>query len=109
MWPRAFRKVSINYNVQVSAPGTSAETLALSVLANFGVSEVPAEPFLGYESAALAWTLYQLGSPMAPMALALAETDEAAYLVLLAAPGEELDALVESVFFPAVDTLAPVE
>jgi D-alanyl-D-alanine carboxypeptidase len=61
-----------------------------------------------YESAALAWTLYQLESPMAPMGLALAETDAAAYLVLLAAPGEELDALVETVFFPAVEALTPV-
>ena len=95
--------------LQLSAPGTDAETLALSVLANFGVSELPAEPFLSYEPAALAWTLFQLESPMAPMALALAEMDDAAYLVLLAAPGEELDALAESVFFPAVDALAPVE
>ena len=46
---------------------------------------------------------------MAPLALALAETDDAAYLVLLAAPGEEMDALVETVFFPAVDALTPVE
>jgi hypothetical protein len=45
---------------QLSAPGESAESLALSVLANFGVSELPAEPMDSYESAALAWTLYQL-------------------------------------------------
>jgi hypothetical protein len=95
--------------LQSSAPSTSAESLALSVLANFGVSELPAEPMGSYESAALAWTLYQLESPMAPMGLALAESDGAAYLVLLAAPGEELDALIESVFFPAVDALAPIE
>jgi hypothetical protein len=62
-----------------------------------------------YESAALTWTLYQLESPMAPMGLALAETDSAAYLVLLAAPGEEMDALAETLFFPAVDALTPVE
>jgi imidazolonepropionase-like amidohydrolase len=95
--------------VQLSAPGESAESLALSVLANFGVSELPAEPMDSYESAALAWTLYQLESPMAPMALALAETDSAAYLVLIAAPGEEMDALAETLFFPAVDALTPIE
>jgi hypothetical protein len=95
--------------LQLSAPGTDAETLALSVLANFGVSELPAEPFFSYESAALAWTLYQLESPMAPMALALAETDDAAYLVLLAAPGDEIDTLAETIFFPAVDALTPIE
>ncbi|KPK01989.1 MAG: hypothetical protein AMJ56_21415 [Anaerolineae bacterium SG8_19] len=89
--------------LQLSAPGTSAEELALSVLANFGVSELPAKPFLSYES------VYQLESPMAPMALALAETENAAYLVLMAAPGEEMDALAETLFFPAVDALTPLE
>jgi len=95
--------------VQLSAPGESAESLALSVLANFGVSELPAEPMDSYESAALGWSLYQLESPMAPMALALAETENAAYLVLMAAPGEEMDALAETLFFPAVDVLTPIE
>lgn len=95
--------------VQLSAPGQSAESLALSVLGNFGVTELPAEPMDSYESAALAWTLYQLESPMAPMGLALAETDSVAYLVLMAAPGEEMDALTETLFFPAVDALSPIE
>jgi hypothetical protein len=95
--------------VQRSAPGESAEALALSVLGNLGVTELPAKPMDSYESASLAWNLYQLESPMAPMALALAETANSAYLVLLAASGEELDALVETVFFPAVDALAPIE
>lgn len=95
--------------LQLSAPGTSGEELALSVLARFGVSEIPAEPFLAYESAALAWSLYQLESPMAPMALGLAETDSAAYLVLMAAPGEEMDTLAETLFFPAVDALTPMD
>ena len=95
--------------LQLSAPGTSAEELALSALANFGVLELPAEPMDSYQSVTLAWTLYQLNSPMAPMGLALAETDSAAYLVLLAAPGEEMDALAETVLFPAVDALTPVE
>jgi imidazolonepropionase-like amidohydrolase len=94
---------------QLSASDASSEGLALSVLANFGVTELPTEPFLTYESAVLAWTLYQLESPMAPMALALAETDDAAYVVILAAPGEEIDAMVESAFFPAVDAFTPIE
>jgi cytosine/adenosine deaminase-related metal-dependent hydrolase len=94
---------------QMSAPGMNSVELALSILANFGVTEIPAEPFLTYESAALDWTLYQLQSPMAPMALALADNDSAGYMVLLAAPGEEIDALIETVFFPAVDALSPLE
>jgi imidazolonepropionase-like amidohydrolase len=95
--------------LQLAAPETSSEELALSVLARFGVTELPAQPFLSHESAALAWTLYQLESPMAPMALALADADGVGYVVLLAAPGEEMDALAETAFFPAVDALTPVD
>jgi hypothetical protein len=43
------------------------------------------------------------------MALALADSDRGGYMVLLAAPGEEIDVLIDSVFFPAVDALAPLE
>jgi hypothetical protein len=46
---------------------------------------------------------------MIHVALALTDTDSAAYTVLLAAPGEEMDAPAETVFFPAVDALAPME
>jgi len=95
--------------LQLAAPGANAEELALSALVNFGVAELPAEPFRTFESAALAWTLYQLESPIAPMALALAETDSAAYVVLLVAPGEELNKLAETAFFPAVNALTPIE
>lgn len=95
--------------LQMAAQDTEAESLASSVLGRFGVSELPAEPFGSYESATMVWTLYQLESPMAPMGLALAETEEAAYLILLAAPGEELETLIETAFFPAVDSLTPIE
>jgi hypothetical protein len=93
--------------LQLAAPGARSDELALSVLGRFGVTELPAEPFLTLESAALAWRLYQLASPMAPMALALAEADSAAYMVLLVAPGEEIDTLVETAFLPAVNALTP--
>lgn len=95
--------------LQMAAPGTSSEELALSVLARFGVTALPAEPFTNFESAALAWTLYQLESPMAPMALAIADTGSAGYMVLLAAPGEEIDGLIETVFFPAVSAMTPAQ
>ena len=94
---------------QMSASGTSSAELALSVLANFGVTELPAQPFGNYELGSLAWTLYQLESQMAPMALGLADKDGTGFVVLLAAPGEEMDTLAESAFFPAVDALTPLE
>jgi Amidohydrolase family len=95
--------------LQMSAVDTSSEELAIAVLARFGITELPAQPFTSYESAALSWTFYQLESPLAPMALALADKDGTGYIVLLAAPGEEIDALVDTVFFPAVDALMPAE
>lgn len=93
--------------VQLAAPGESAESLALAALGNFGVSELPAEPKDSYESESLGWTLYQLESPAAPLALALADTDTAGFVVLMAAPGEEMDALVATLFFPAINALTP--
>ena len=95
--------------VQLAAPGESAEALSRSVLANFGVSALSAVPIDSYESAALAWEIYLLESEMANLALALAETDETAYLVLLAASPDQIDALAETVFLPAVDALTPLE
>jgi len=95
--------------LQMSAPGKPSEELALSVLGRFGVTELPSTPFGSYESASLAWSLYQLESQMAPMALALADQDGTGYMVLLATPGEEMDALAKTAFFPAVDALTPVK
>lgn len=93
---------------QMSDSGKTSQELALSVLGRFGVNELPSEPFGNHVSAALSWTLYQLESPMAPMALGLADLDGTGYMVLLAAPGEEMDALAKSVFFPAINALAPI-
>ena len=95
--------------LQMSTPGKASEELALSVLGRFGVTELPTRPFGNYESAAFAWTLYQLESPMAPMALALTDRDGTGYMVLLAASNEEMDALAKTAFFPAVDALVPVQ
>ena len=93
---------------QLATPSAEAEGLLGSLLADFGVAELP-EPIDNYQSAALSWNLYMLESEMAPLALALAETDEAAYLILLAAPADQIDALAETVFLPAVDALTPLE
>lgn len=95
--------------MQMSAAGKSSEELALTVLGRFGVMELPSKPFGNYESTALAWTFYQLESPMAPMALALANLDGTGYMVLLAAQGGEMDVLTETAFFPAINALAPLK
>jgi hypothetical protein len=94
--------------LQLSALGVSAKEFVMTALADFGVAELPA-PMVSYESATLAWDLYKLESQMAPLAPALAEIDGAAYLVLLSASDDKIDTLAETVFFPAVDALAPVE
>ncbi|MCP4363484.1 MAG: amidohydrolase family protein [Chloroflexi bacterium] len=94
--------------VQLAAPDTSAAELATAVLANFGVTELP-EPFDSYISTTLNWSLYQIVGQTAPIALALAETETAVYLVMATAPAEQIDALVEAVFLPALDALVPVD
>lgn len=94
---------------QMSAPDTNSEQLALSVLNNFSVMEMPNEPFGNYESATFTWTLYQVESQIAPIALALADKEGTGYLVLLVAKGQELDSLVETAFIPAVNALSPIK
>ena len=94
---------------QMAAPGEDAESIALAVLANFGLTELPATPMDSYESAALTWEIYLLESERATLGLALAETDQVAYLVLLAAAPDEIDTLAETLFFPVVDALMPAE
>ena len=94
---------------QLTAPGEDAESLALSVLTNFALTELPATPMDGYESATLTWEIYLLESEPVNLGLALAETDQAAYLVLLAAFPDEIETLAETLFFPVVDALEPIE
>ncbi len=107
-YARSNPKVDPTLLFQLAAPSAEAEGLLGSLLADFGVAELP-EPIDDYQSAALSWNLYMLKSQMAPLALALAETDEVAYIVLLAAPPDQMDALAEAVFLPAVDALTPIE
>jgi imidazolonepropionase-like amidohydrolase len=57
VYARSNPEVDPTLLLQMSAPGMSAESFGLAVLADFGVTELP-EPMDSYESAALAWTLY---------------------------------------------------
>lgn len=92
--------------VQRSAPMESADELITGTLGEFGVEGLPAEPMDRIEMGELSWTLYMLQG-RSTLATAVAETETTTYLVLLSAAPAEVDALVESVFFPALGALAP--
>jgi CubicO group peptidase (beta-lactamase class C family) len=96
--------------VQQAAPGTTAEQIADLLKTQLGFEELPA-PGDSLETDAFVWDLYQIeievpgvGSVM--IALALAETEQGVYLVLLQASPDEYETLHEAVFVPAVKALA---
>jgi hypothetical protein len=77
-------------------------------LGEFGVESLPAEPMDSFESDSLSWTIYMVQGESI-LAIAIAETDTMTYLVVLSSAPSEADALVESVFFPALASLTPAE
>lgn len=96
--------------VQQAAPGMTAEQIVSLLTTQLGIEELP-ESSDSLETDAFTWNLYQIeveapgiGSVM--VALALAETEEGIYLVLLQASPDEYETLHETVFVPVVESLA---
>lgn len=94
-----------------AAPGLSAEQLGGALLPNLSLTELP-EPVERIETDALAWDIYRievsaLGQTIV-VDLALAESDNTAYLVVLQAPGSDYETLHEQVFLPVVEAYAPL-
>lgn len=94
--------------VQQAAPNESADEMISGTLGQFGVESLPAEPMDSFESGSLSWTIY-MEQGQSILAMAVAETDTTTYFVLLSSAPSEADALVESVFFPALASLTPAE
>lgn len=92
--------------VQRAAPNDAAEDLIAGTLGEFGVDTLPANPMDTFASESLSWTIY-LVQGESILATALAETETTTYLVVLSSAPQEADALVESVFFPALGVLTP--
>lgn len=91
--------------VQRSAPKESAEELIAGTLGEFGAEGLPSEPMDTVEAGAHSWKLYMIQA-RSTLAAAVAESETTTYLVVLSAAPEEMDALVETVFFPALGALA---
>jgi cytosine/adenosine deaminase-related metal-dependent hydrolase len=94
--------------VQRTAPNESADELIAGTLGEFGAEGLPSEPMDSFESGDLSWAIYMVQT-QSILATAVAETDSTTYLVVLSMAPSEADALVETVFFPVLGSLAPVE
>lgn len=98
--------------IQQAAPGMSAEQLGGLLQQQLGLDALP-ESTGSRETAAFTWTLYEIEVP-APgvgsvmVGVALAESDGAAYVVLLQTLPDEYEVLHGEVFLPAVEQLAPL-
>jgi hypothetical protein len=88
-----------------------AATLWSALLPQLGQERVP-EPSGTRTTAVLAWTLYSVDvvTPAGTLAVevGLAEREGRTYLVLVQGLAEEIDALREQVFLPAIDALVPL-
>lgn len=99
--------------IQQVAPGATRQQVAAALLVQLGLKELP-EPVETLETKALSWDLYEVEVDVPALGpiivdLALAETDEAAYVVLLQSTSDERETLREEVFLPAVEALALTE
>lgn len=90
--------------IQQAGPGLTADML-LGLLANqLGWEETP-ESSGTYEAATRTWTLYETDVQGFPTILGFAEEEGTTYFVLLITSPEEKEALVENVFYPALEAL----
>jgi hypothetical protein len=92
--------------VQLAAPDTPPEDLALRVLERYGVTEL-GQPRDTFASEHLDWTIHLIEHQLGVLGLALSERNDVSYLVLVVAAPEEADLLADTAFFPAVAALAP--
>ena len=61
------------------------------------------------EFGSFTWDLYDFELGGNPVNLGLSEGGGKAYFVLLISPAEEHDALVQELFIPAIEAMAPLE
>jgi hypothetical protein len=97
--------------IQQAAPGATADELKTALAGQLQLSELP-DSSGAVETDALAWDLYEVEVDAPPVGkitvtIALAQTDEAAYVLLLQARADEAEALREAVFMPALQALRP--
>ena len=92
---------------QIARPSAKADEVIGELLAEFGASSLP-DPVRTIETEASIWQVYIIASDT-PLVLALAEAAETTYLVGLVAIPDEVDALLDTLFLPAVEALTPAQ
>ena len=109
-YARAQSDSDLTRMVQQAAVGAGAEDIAQALLPQLGIEALP-NPVDTVSNASLTWDVYMLEVEGAlgtvAVDVALAETETAAYVVLLQASTEEYEALHESVFLPALEGFQP--
>ncbi len=93
--------------VQIAAPNTPPQDLALGVLERYGVTDLGL-PTDRFSSAVLDWTVYVIESEAGVLGVAVSESAGVSYLVLVVATPAEADLLADTVFIPAVGALTPL-
>ena len=90
--------------LQQAAPGISADQFLSLLVGQLGVEEELA-PANEVEAGGRAWTLYETEAQGALVDIGLAEDEDLTYVVVLFSHRSERDALVESIFLPALGAI----
>lgn len=97
--------------IQQAAPGATTDAISGALLGQLGIEALP-DPVDTLETDSLTWDLYELEVEVPPQGtvavdLALAENESAAFVVVLQASVDEVEALREAVFRSAVEGFEP--
>ncbi|HSH05384.1 MAG TPA: alpha/beta fold hydrolase [Anaerolineae bacterium] len=97
--------------LQQAVPNVSANILATLFSGQLGLDSLP-DPITEQTTPYLTWTIYQFslnipGQGQTEIDFAVAETDTAAYLILLQAPPNQYENHHTAVFLPALDAFQP--
>lgn len=99
--------------VELMVPDTTLDEIKEYLASQMGIEEFP--PSVGtLETAAFTWQLYRVEGDvdrgmLTVLDIALVETEEGVYVVMLDPRPEEHDALYDAVFIPVVKALMPLE
>ncbi|MDH5521374.1 MAG: amidohydrolase family protein, partial [Acidimicrobiia bacterium] len=90
--------------IQIVAPDTPPDALALQVVERYGVTDL-GPPRDTFQSESLTWSIRLIEHDVGILGVALAEQDGVSYLVMVVAQPDEADLLANTLFFPAVSAL----
>lgn len=98
--------------LQQAAAGVTADVIVAALLPRLGVAALPEEMTV-IETDALTWDVYAISIDVPDLGtvlvdLALSDTGDTTYIVLLQALEDEYEALHEGVFLPGVEALTPL-